>query len=116
MFGGGKGGMLRGMPPGPGGIFGGGKGGMFGGILGPGPPRPMNGGGIPGIPGIPGGGKPGIPAGGMPIGGIPIAPIGPPANPPLRFAWYRGFACPSELYASVILLMTCCVCSLDICS
>jgi hypothetical protein len=35
MFGGGKGGMLRGMPPGPGGIFGGGKGGMFGGILGP---------------------------------------------------------------------------------
>ncbi|KAJ4359818.1 uncharacterized protein N0V89_000374 [Didymosphaeria variabile] len=54
MFGGGKG-----MPPGgigppgpggpPGGMFGGGNG--IGGILGPGPPRPMNGGG--GMPGIP---------------------------------------------------------------
>jgi hypothetical protein len=54
IFGGGKG-----MPPGgigapgppspPGGMFGGGKG--IGGILGAGPPRPMNGGG--GMPGIP---------------------------------------------------------------
>lgn len=53
MVGGGKG-----MPPGsigppgpggpPGGIFGGGKG--IGGMLSGGPPRPMNGGGMPGIP------------------------------------------------------------------
>ena len=79
------------------------------------PRRPfcMNGGGMPGIPkrsqhplrplfshrNIPGGGKPGIPIpigppmGGppMPTGG-PMPAIGPPANWPLRLAWYRGFA------------------------
>jgi len=64
--------------------------------------------------GIPGGGNPGIPIGGIPIGGIP--PIGPPGKPPARFCWNSGLACPSVLYASVILLMTCCVWSLDICS
>lgn len=66
------------------------------------PPRPMNGGGIPGIPThnqlsfhpliyfqhSPGGGNPGIPLGGSPIGGppMPIPAIGPPGNPPFKFA------------------------------
>jgi hypothetical protein len=68
--GGGNGGMLGGIPPGPPGpMFGSGKGGMLGGIFGGmlgavilsvqnivvcrvdlRPPRPMNGGGMPGIP------------------------------------------------------------------
>jgi hypothetical protein len=74
MFGGGNGGMLGGIPPGPGGMFGGGNGGMLGGRLDGAvyivrdvyvaryavggreesgsirPPRPMNGGIIPGMP------------------------------------------------------------------
>ena len=120
MFGGGKGMPPGGIgPPGPGGppigMFGGGKG--IGGILGPGPPRPMNGGG--GIPGMPRDVSMAlcdyqaqiVPGGGNPCGGKPGPPGG--GKPPIGFC-VIGFACPSALYASVILLITSCVCSLDI--
>lgn len=115
MFGGGNGGIFGGIGPGgpPIGMFGGGKG--IGGMLGPGPPRPMKGGGIPGIParvsiGINSRTSQIVPGGGKPWGGKP-PPGGP--KPPIGFA-VMGFAWPSALYASVMLLMTSWVCSLDI--